>query len=191
MILPTDYPVKLFLTRKDWEDWLKHEHATNGVWIKFAKKGTGAASVTYDEALEIALCYGWIDGLTHKLDEKYYIIKFTPRGPRSMWSKRNCEIVSRLIQEGKMRKPGLEKIDAAKKDGRWDRAYESPKNMLVPEDFLKELAKDKKAMEFYKTLTRVNTYAIAFQLHTAKKPEIRERRFQKLLEMLKRGEKLH
>jgi uncharacterized protein YdeI (YjbR/CyaY-like superfamily) len=190
--MSTDYEILPFTTQKDWESWLKKNHnIRSGIWIKFAKKASGLATVTYDEALDVALCYGWIDGLARSLDETYYLQKFTPRGPRSMWSKRNKEIVAQLIKEGKMMQAGLEKIEEAKKNGRWDAAYDSPKNMVVPDYFLEALAKDKKALEFYQTLNKTNTYAIAFRLQTAKKPETKERRMKVILEMLRKGEKLY
>lgn len=187
-----EYAVMEFESSHAWEKWLATEFdKTQGVWVKFAKKGTGVTTVTFPEALEVALCYGWIDGQGKRFDDIYYLNKFTPRGPKSTWSKINCEKVERLIKEGKMQPSGLEKIMAAKKDGRWDMAYDSPKNMVVPEDFLAILEKNKKAYEFYLTLNKTNTYAIAWRLQTAKKPETRERRMKVILEMLEKGEKIH
>lgn len=186
------YPIIKFSSRKALEEWLQKQYASvNGIWIQFAKKGTGVTTVTYAEAVEVALCYGWIDGLTNKLDETYWIVKFTPRGAKSIWSKRNRDIVQRLISEGKMKAPGLEKVDAAKKDGRWDQAYDSPKNMVVPQDFIDAVAKDPESLAFYKTLNKSNTYAIAFRLQTAKKPETRERRMKVLLEMISKKQKIY
>jgi uncharacterized protein YdeI (YjbR/CyaY-like superfamily) len=185
-------PILHFTTPALWEAWLKKHHATEqAIWIKFAKKNSGGVSLSYDEALHVALCYGWIDGQIQKFDAQYWLTRFTPRRSKSIWSKRNCEIVTTLIAQGKMQPAGLEKIEAAKKDGRWDAAYDTSKNMVMPEDFLKALAKDKKAEAFFQTLSKANTYAIGWRLQTAKKPETREKRMQTILEMLAKGEKFH
>ena len=187
-----EYDIKLFSTSADWEEWLeKNGKITPGIWVKFARKGSGEISVSFDEALECALCYGWIDGQGKSLDETFYLNKFTPRGVRSTWSKRNCDIVERLIKEKRMRPSGLAAVEAAKKDGRWDRAYDSPKNMVVPDDFLQKVKKNAKTYAFYQTLNKTNTYAIAWRLQTAIKPETRERRMKTILEMLEKGEKIH
>lgn len=187
-----DLPIIAFASGKEWENWLVKNHASsNGIRLKFAKKNSGIATVTYDEALKTALCYGWIDGQLNKFDDKHWLIKFTPRSPKSIWSKRNCEFVAKLITEGKMQPAGLEKVEAAKKDGRWEAAYDSPKNMIIPDDFLKELAKDEKAKAFFETLNKANTYAIAWRLQTAKKPETREKRMKAILAMMAKGEKFH
>src|SRR6185437_3384541 len=179
-----DTPVFLFETPKEWEKWLHTNYdKLPAMWMKFAKKNTGAVSITYEEALQVALCYGCIDGLINKYDEKYYLTRFTPRKPQSVWSKTNRQAVEKLIKEGKMQPSGLATIENAKANGRWESAYDSSATMQVPEDFLKELAKDKKAEEFFKTLNRANTYAIAFRLQTAKKPEVRAKRMEKILAM--------
>lgn len=184
--------IHFFDTARDWEAWLaKHYEQEEGVWLRFAKKNSQKKSVNYDEALDVALCYGWIDGQTNKYDETTYLQKFTPRRARSMWSKRNTEHVARLIKEGRMRKGGLLQIDAAKKDGRWAAAYASSSNYVIPKDFLEQLEKNKKAKEFFETLTKVNTYAIAWRLQTAKKPETRERRLKAILEMLEKKQKFY
>ena len=186
------YDIKIFSTSTEWEEWLeKNGKTTLGIWMKFARKGSGEVSVSFDEALEIALCYGWIDGQGKSLDEKFYLNKFTPRGVKSTWSKRNCDIVERLIKEKRMREAGFAVIEAAKQDGRWDRAYDSPKNMVIPEDFLLEVRKNPKSYAFYQTLNKTNTYAIAWRLQTAAKPETREKRMKVLLEMLEKGKKIH
>ena len=185
-------PVLAFESARVWREWLKANHdEALGVWVKIAKKASGIATVTYQEALEDALCFGWIDGQKRSYDDTYFIQKFTPRTKRSVWSKRNQEIVARLIGDGRMRAAGQRQIDLAKADGRWEQAYDSPKNMQVPEDFLRELAKDKKAEAFFRTLNKTNTFAIAWRLATAKKPETRQRRVQVLIEMLAREEKPH
>lgn len=187
-----DRPVIAFETAKEWREWLETNHETAlGVWVKIAKKASGLATVTYQDALEDALCFGWIDGQKRTWDDRYFIQKFTPRTKRSMWSKRNQEIVARLIKEGRMRDGGERQIVAAKQDGRWARAYDSPANMKVPDDFLRALAKNPKAEQFFKTLNKTNTFAIAWRLETAKKPETRLRRTGQLIEMLAREEKIH
>ena len=188
----TDQPLIFFSNAPRWRQWLEQNHAdSKGVWPKFYKKHTGITSLNYAEALDEALCFGWIDGQSKTLDEQAYRQRFTPRRKRSIWSKRNREHVARLIRAGKMAPAGLLQVKAAKVDGRWQAAYDSPKNMKIPEDFLKQLAKYPKAETFFKTLNRTNTYAIAWQLATAKRPETRQRRMAKLIDMLRRNEKLH
>lgn len=188
----SELPTLHFATAHDLDFWLEaHNTDPTGFWLKIAKKGKGITSVTYAQAVQLALQYGWIDGQANTFDEQFYLVKYTPRRPKSIWSKRNVEFVENLIKEGKMKSSGMAQVEAAKADGRWAQAYDSPKNMEVPEDLLKELAKDPKALAFYETLNKTNRYAIAFRLQTAKKPETRERRKQVVLEMLKRGEKLH
>jgi uncharacterized protein YdeI (YjbR/CyaY-like superfamily) len=192
MELHKDVPVFLFRTQIEWEEWLgKNYDKFPAIWLKFAKKNAGETSINYAEALQVALCYGWIDGLINKYDNKYYLTRFSPRKPNSVWSKTNRESIEKLIAEGKVHPSGMNVIEAAKANGRWHTAYDSSKTMQIPEDFLQELAKDKKAEEFFKTLNRANTYAIAWRLQTAKKPETREKRKKQLVEMMKKGEKLH
>ena len=192
MEMHKDTPVYVFGNTKEWEEWLSKNHdKVAAIWLKFAKKNSGEKTMSYTEAVPVALCYGWIDGLLNKYEEQFYVIRFTPRKAKSVWSKRNREIVESLIKEGKMQPSGLAKIEAAKANGSWDNAYDSSKDMQMPEDFLRELAQDKKAEEFFKMLNRANTYAIAWRLQTAKKPETRAKRMKKLLDMLKRGEKLY
>jgi len=175
-----------------WSAWIAvHYHDAQGVWLKLAKKSSGLPTVTHDQLLDIALCYGWIDGQRHGFDEQYYLQKFTPRRPRSLWSKRNIEKVEQLIADGRMQPGGLAQVESAKLDGRWQAAYDSPKNMTMPADFLAALESRPKAKAFYETLNKTNTFAIAFRLVTAQKPETRQRRFDALLAMLERGEKLH
>jgi uncharacterized protein YdeI (YjbR/CyaY-like superfamily) len=155
------------------------------------QKGLGVASVTHAEALAAALCYGWIDGQLKKHDEESWLHKFAPRRPKSVWSKRNRELVEQLADAGKMRPAGLKEVAAAKADGRWDRAYDSPSKMTVPGDFLNALSKNKKARKFFETLNKANTYAISWRLQTAKKPETREKRMQVIIEMLTKGKQFH
>jgi uncharacterized protein YdeI (YjbR/CyaY-like superfamily) len=171
--------------------WLEKNHAASrGIFLRIFKKASGKKTVTHEQALEEALCFGWIDGVRKSHDEVSFLQKFTPRQKRSIWSKRNQSIAARLIKEGQMTDAGFAEIDRAKKDGRWERAYDSPKDMEVPADFLKELKKDKKAYEFFQSLSKVNKFAIAFRLHNAKRPETRERRMRDFLERLATGEKI-
>lgn len=188
----TDVPILSFKSQRDWANWLAKQHAaSNGIWLRFFKKDSGVASVTYAEALDEALCYGWIDGRLDPYDEKSWLRRFTPRRPRSPWSKRNIEHVNRLTAAGRMKPAGLQEAEAAKKDGRWDKAYDPQGAMEMPADFLQALAKDKKAKAFFESLNRANRYAIAWRLQTAKRPETRARRMQAILAMLKKGEKFH
>ena len=159
--------------------------------MKLAKKDSGIASVTYDEAVEAALCYGWIDGQKKGFDEQYWLQKFTPRGPKSIWSKINTVKAEKLIASGEMKLSGLKAIEAAKNDGRWDAAYESQKNISIPEDFQVALDKNKKAKAFFATLKSSERYSFLFRIHTAKKPETRAKRIQQFVEMLERNEKIH
>lgn len=183
---------KAFVTCQGWRKWLRAHHATSdGIWLRIFKKNSGVESVSYAEALDEALCFGWIDGQKNKYDDTSWLQRFTPRRPKSVWSKRNREHVERLIQEKRMTPAGLAKVDAAKKDGRWDEAYDAQSTMAVPRDFLSELEKDEDAFAFFKTLNRSNTYAIAWRLQNAKKPETRERRKAQLLALMKNGKKLH
>jgi uncharacterized protein YdeI (YjbR/CyaY-like superfamily) len=181
-----------FASSKEWAKWIAENYAKSiGVYVRFFKKDSGEKTVTYAEALEEALCYGWIDGQANKYDADSYIQKFTPRRPKSIWSKRNTEIAERLIKEGRMKKAGLEQVELAKADGRWQQAYDSPKNMKVPDDFLQELSKNKKAKTFFDGLNKTNLYAIAWRLQTAKKPETREKRLKEILAMMSEGKKFH
>lgn len=187
----TDLPILSFENSLEWEEWLSANYLTGGIWMRIFKKESGITTVNRSEALDVALCYGWIDGQARKYDESSWLQKYTPRRVKSMWSKINIEKTNNLIKSGRMQERGLKEIEAAKKDGRWDRAYDSPKNMVIPEDFLKELAKNKAAEAFFLTLNKTNTYAIAWRLQTAKKPETRERRMKVILEMLANKKKLH
>lgn len=172
--------------------WLAKNHAKSaGVWVRFFKKASGKKGITYTEALDEALCFGWIDSLVNKYDADSYIQKFTPRGPKSVWSKRNREHIARLTKAKKMKPAGLAQVKAAKVDGRWDGAYDSPANMKIPADFLAELKKDKKAKAFFDTLNRANLYAIGWRLQTAKKPETRAKRMAAIVAQLKAGKKFH
>ena len=175
--------------RQEWRDWLAQNHATvPGVWLIYYKKESGQPRVDYADAVEEALCYGWIDGQKGSFDEQYFLQKFTPRRPRSIWSKINVEKVERLIASGEMKPAGLKAVEAAKQDGRWAAAYESQKNSSVPEDFQSALEKNKKAKAFFETLTGAKRYSFLFRIETAKKAETREKRIRQFVEMLAKGE---
>jgi len=181
-----------FETQHDWETWLKEHHAdTKGIWLKLAKKAAGTPSVSYAEALDSALCYGWIDGQKATFDDKYWLQKFTPRGARSMWSKVNCDKATALIADGRMQPAGLRQVELARSDGRWEAAYESQSKITIPDDFQRELDKNQRAKEFFSTLDSANRYAVLFRIQTAKKPETRSARIQKFIEMLAQHQKLH
>jgi uncharacterized protein YdeI (YjbR/CyaY-like superfamily) len=187
-----NYPIVSCETQKDWRDWLEQNYdSVKGIWLRLNKKNSGITLIFYDEALDEALCYGWIDGQLKSLDEKAYLQKFTPRRTKSPWSKRNIDHIARLTKEGRMRPSGLREAEAAKADGRWDKAYDPGSSMTMPEDFLKELSKDKKSLDFFNTLNKSNTYAIAWRLQTAKKPETREKRMKEILDMMAKGIRLH
>ncbi len=190
--IPSEIPVILFPTPADWETWLAEHHAdSRGLWLRIAKKDGELTSVTYPEALDVALCHGWIDGQKKSYDDHSWLQKFTPRGARSIWSKINREKVQALIDAGRMRPSGLKEIERARKDGRWDAAYDSQSNATVPEDFQAELDRSPRAGEFFATLKGANRYAILFRIHTAKKAETRARRIREFIEMLERHETLH
>lgn len=187
-----DLPIIAFATPQDWETWLEAHHANpQGVWLKLAKKQSGIPSVTYAEALIGALCYGWIDGQKVAFDGDYWLQKFTPRRPRSIWSQVNCDKAATLIAEGKMRPAGLQQVEAAKGDGRWQAAYASPRAITVPDDLRSELDKNPAASAFFDTLNASNRYAILWRIHTAKKSETRAARIQQFVAMLSNGEKIH
>lgn len=181
-----------FKTSADFRFWLEKNHSkSDGLWLRISKKGGGEKSVTYAEALDQALCHGWIDGQKKPLDELSWLQKFTPRRTRSGWSKLNTQHVERLTQAGAMAPAGRKAVEAAKADGRWEAAYASPKNAIPPEDFLKEVAKNKKAKSFFETLSKANVYAIVYRLQTAKKPATREKRMKAILAMMKEGKAFH
>jgi uncharacterized protein YdeI (YjbR/CyaY-like superfamily) len=185
-------PIRTFESPRKWRSWLARNHArSQGVWLRFYKKTSGVASISHDQALDEALCHGWIDGQAQKGDVKYWLQKFTPRRRSSLWSKRNTHHVARLIKAGKMAPRGLEEINAAKADGRWKRAYDSPSAMRIPDDFLRALSKDKSAKAFFETLNKTNLYSIAWRLQTAKTSETRARRVKAILGMMAKGEKFH
>lgn len=185
-------PIEEFKTAGAFETWLEKNHDnSNGLWLKLFKKDSGKKTVSYAEALDVALCYGWIDGQKRAYDEQAWLQRFCPRRARSIWSKINIGHVERLIDEGRMRPSGLKAVEEAKADGRWEKAYDPPSKMAIPEDFLKELSKNKKAKAFFMSLNKTNLFSIAFRLQTAKKQETKEKRTKEIIEMLENGEKLH
>lgn len=185
-------PIHSFATQKKWLEWLdKHHSSAKGIWLKIAKKGAKTATVQYAEALEVALCYGWIDGQKGPLDEEFWLQRFTPRGPRSKWSKVNREKATALIESGRMKPAGLAEIERAKGDGRWEAAYDAQSKATVPEDLQRELDANPDAAAFFATLESYNRYAILYRIQEAKKPETRAQRIEKFIGMLKRGEKVH
>jgi uncharacterized protein YdeI (YjbR/CyaY-like superfamily) len=185
-------PVLPFETAATFERWLAKEHrSATVVWIKYAKKGTGAPSITWSEAVDIALCYGWIDGQSKSLDDRHFLQRYTPRRATSVWSKLNRERVARLIAAGRMQSAGLAEIERAKADGRWDAAYDSPKTAAVPDDLVRALAKRPAAKAAFATLDATNRYAILHRLMTAKQPATRARRLETFVDMLEAGKTLY
>jgi uncharacterized protein YdeI (YjbR/CyaY-like superfamily) len=181
-----------FASTKEWEEWLEANHATSdGVWIEMAKKGTGIESERYPEVLETALCFGWIDGRREALDKRYFLQRFTPRRPRSRWSRINRESAERLIADGRVRPAGLAEVERARTDGRWDAAYESQSRSTVPPDLQRELDAHPAAKAAFAELTSQNRYAILYRLEEAKRPETRARRLARFVEMLEAGQTLH
>jgi len=190
--MTVELPTLSFKNGKAWESFLsKHNGKSNGVWLQLAKKSSGTTSLTYSEALDVALCHGWIDGQKKAFDESFWLQKFTPRGARSIWSRINREKALELIQSGRMKPAGLLAIETAKANGRWAAAYDSQKSATVPADFQAELDAYPDAHTFFSTLNSANRYAILFRIQTAKKPETRSRRIQEFIAMLERKEKIH
>ncbi len=186
----TDYQVKLFKRIRDAESWFSKHHASaNGVWMQLARKDSGHTSITYAEGLDVALCYGWIDGQKKSRDDGYWLQKFTPRRARSMWSKVNRDKVARLIEEGRMQPAGQAEIDRARADGRWNAAYDGPRTASVPEDLQAMLNKNRKAKAFFATLDSRNRYAVLFKIQTAKRADTRTRRIREFVDMMARHEK--
>lgn len=187
-----DLPVIAFASKDAWESWLEEQHTTsNGLWLKIAKKGKGIDTVSYADALDVALCYGWIDGQKDKLDDDYWLQRFTPRKPRSKWSKVNCGKATELIEKGRMRPAGLREVEQAKADGRWAAAYEAQSTATVPDDLQRELEKNDKARQFFSTLDSTNRYAILYRIQDAKKPETRAKRIEKYVAMLSEQKKIY
>jgi len=188
-----DPEVLPFATPEEWEAWLRahHETVTAGVWIKFARKGSGIPTVTYRDALRVALRFGWIDGQARSHDESWYLQRFTPRRARSIWSKRNRDFATALIEAGEMEPAGLREVERAKADGRWDAAYDAPSTATVPDDLKAALDANPAAAEFFAGLDGRNRYAILHRVQTAKRPETRARRIETFVAMLAAGAKIY
>ena len=188
-----ELPTEHFADAAAWERWLERHPQSSGVWLKIAKKDAGIPSVTYAEALDVALCHGWIDGQKKGLDAQFFLQRFTPRRARSTWSKINVAKIDVLTAAGRMWPAGLREVEAAKADGRWDAAYDGAKSMDVPHELSKALAlaKNRKAKAFFDALDKTNRYAVCWRVQTAVKPETKLARVEKLVAMLARGEKIH
>jgi uncharacterized protein YdeI (YjbR/CyaY-like superfamily) len=187
-----ELPIVSFAAPRAFSDWLAEHHASSrGIWLRLAKKGSGTASVTYAEAIEVALAWGWIDGQKQRGDEASWLQRFTPRGAKSLWSKINREKALALIEAGAMQPAGLAEVERAKRDGRWDVAYDPASRATVPEDLQAAFAENAKAAAFFATLDGGNRYAVLWRVQTAKKAETRRKRIETLVAMLARGEKLH
>lgn len=188
----TELPTLSFATPRAFSDWLADHHSSSrGIWLRLAKKASGTASITYGEAIDVALAWGWIDGQKRRGDEASWLQKFTPRGVRSVWSKINREKALALIDAGAMQPAGLAEVERAKRDGRWEAAYDPPSRATVPDDLEVALANDARAAAFFATLDARNRYAVLWRVQTAKKAETRQKRIAELVAMLARGEKVH
>jgi uncharacterized protein YdeI (YjbR/CyaY-like superfamily) len=186
------FKMQSFKSSADFRQWLESNHAgSTGIWLRFFKKTSKEESLSYAQALDQALCFGWIDGQKKPFDAQSWLQRFTPRRPKSAWSKNNTEHIARLTTAGAMTAAGLAAVAAAKADGRWQAAYASQRNAGPPADFLKELGENKKAKAFFETLNKANVYAIVYRLQTAKKPETRARRMEVILAMMAQGKKFH
>jgi uncharacterized protein YdeI (YjbR/CyaY-like superfamily) len=187
-----DVPIISFASRQEWDAWLGDQHdSSSGLWLKIAKKSAGTDSVSYAEALEVALCYGWIDGQKRKFDDEYWLQRFTARKPRSRWSKINRAKALELIEKGEMNPAGLREVERAKADGRWDAAYEGQSTATVPDDLRSALEASDRARDFFATLDSTNRYAILHRIQDAKRPETRARRIEKYVAMLNEHRKIH
>jgi uncharacterized protein YdeI (YjbR/CyaY-like superfamily) len=191
MNISDDGGIVLFENSDAWEQWLTEYHDyVQLIWLQIAKKNASTKTVTYDEALDIALCFGWIDGQRKSQDEHYFLQRFTPRRRGSLWSKRNVTKATRLLEAEKVQPSGLAEIEAAQNDGRWHRAYDSSRSMSIPNDFLSAVQKNRRAEEFFNTLDKASLYAIGFRLQTAKTPEARQRRIDSMMKLLESGQQL-
>jgi uncharacterized protein YdeI (YjbR/CyaY-like superfamily) len=192
MTAKPDLPTISFASRDGWEAWLDEHHADfDGLWLKIAKKGSGIETVTQPEVLEAALCYGWIDSQAKTFDGEYWLQRFTPRKPRSKWSRVNREKVEKLIEAGRMKPAGLREVERARSDGRWEAAYEAQSSATVPDDLRRELEKSKVARGFFDTLDGRNRYAILYRIQDAKRPQTRARRIEKYVAMLNEEKKIY
>jgi uncharacterized protein YdeI (YjbR/CyaY-like superfamily) len=187
-----DLPILAFKSREAWDAWLASQPADSpGLWLKLPRKSSGIASVSKPEAIDTALCHGWIDGQLDSFDDKYWLVRFTPRQSTSKWSEKNRTRALALVELKRMRPAGLKEIERAKKDGRWEAAYAPQSTAEVPDDLRAALAKNKKANAFFETLNRANRFAILYRIHSAKKPETRLARIEKFVAMLTAGETIH
>lgn len=187
-----DLPIRLFKDQEAWAAWLdEHGGSSTGLWLRLAKKSAQIQSLTYSEAVDVALCYGWIDGQKKSYDAESWLQKFTPRGPSSLWSKINCTKAMALIEQGRMQPAGLAAIERAKESGRWEAAYDSQRTAVPPPDFLTALGQNPKADAFFASLNSQNRYAILFRIQTARKPETRRKRIAQFIEMLEQNQKLY
>ncbi len=187
-----DEPVLFFATSEAWSGWLAENHeCSSGVRVKIAKKGSGIESVAYPEVLDIAISYGWIDGVRHAHDDTHFLQRFTPRGPRSRWSKINRDKATRMIESGEMKPAGMREVELAQADGRWEAAYDSHSTATVPDDLQAALEANPAAAEFFTALNSQNRYAVLYRVQEAKRPETRARRIAQFVEMLAKGEKLY
>ncbi len=184
----TEPQVKAFATARAWERWLAKEPPPEGIWIRIAKPGSEIISITYDEAVEVALCYGWIDRQKTAIDEEFWLQRFAPRRPGTSWSKINCGRAEAMLRAGRMKPAGRREVERAKADGRWDAAYADQANMAVPDDLAAALAKDTDAKRFFSTLDSASRYAILYRIHDTKEPEARARRIAQFVEKLGRHE---
>lgn len=184
--------IMTFMSSGEFERWLsKNHYKSRGIWLRMYKKNSGVDAIKGAQALDIALCYGWITGQARKGDDKFALWRFCPRRPRSIWSKINVGHAERLIKEGRMTPPGLMEIERAKLDGRWDRAYSSPKDAKLPEDFMKEVGKNRKAHAFLERLNKTNRYSLIFRIENATTPEKRAKKIKDLVKMLEEGRTYH
>lgn len=189
---PDDLPVIAFESAAAWDAWLADHHGdATGVWLKLAKKGSGIPSVSYSEAVDVALCHGWIDGQKGSLDGQFWLQRFTPRKPGSKWSRINTQRAAALIESGRMRPAGLREVERAKADGRWEAAYHSQSTATVPADFAAALAENAEASAFFETLNSANRYAILYRIADAKRPETRAKRIAGFVAMLSEHKQLH
>jgi uncharacterized protein YdeI (YjbR/CyaY-like superfamily) len=189
---PDDLPVLAFATQDDLEEWLEREHATApGVYVRLSKKGADVPSVTYAELVESLLCFGWIDGISRRLDDRFYVQRITPRRKRSVWSQKNVEAVAELTAAGRMRPAGLAAAEAARADGRWERAYPGAAQMTVPDDLAAALAAESAAQQAFDALDGTNRYAVLWRVHTAATPQTRARRITAAVQMLAEGRRPH
>jgi uncharacterized protein YdeI (YjbR/CyaY-like superfamily) len=192
MLIHKGLPVISFESGVEFDTWLSIHHTEKaGFWLRYFKKGSNQPTITHDQAVDVALCWGWIDGLSNKYDEVSYLIRFTPRRSKSIWSKVNVAKVEQLIQSGRMQPSGMVQVENAKKDGRWDNAYQPASKMEIPPDFIALIKKDPELYQFYQTLNKANLYAIGFRLSTIRDNEKRAAKMNQIIEMLKNKEKFH